>query len=113
VFGRRRNVRRKFVPVLIYPAVIVSTIALAMQENVPPPQALAEVNDIRQLLEMTGAAKAFIPLLPAMLAPLKKALPKVPEEYWDEFSKGFTAEGSLSGLFLYTRSIIRKMTLSS
>ena len=105
--------RRKFVPVLIYPAVIVSTIALAMQENVPPPQALAEVNDIRQLLEMTGAAKAFIPLLPAMLAPLKKALPKVPEEYWDEFSKGFTAEGSLSGLFLYTRSIIRKMTLSS
>ena len=85
--------RRKFVPVLIYPAVIVSTIALAGQENVPPAQSPAEANDIRQLLEMTGAGKTFIPLLPAMFAPLKKALPKVPEEFWDELLRGVTAEG--------------------
>ena len=85
--------RKKFVPAFIYPAVIVSTMALAGQENVPPANAPAEANDIRQLLEMTGAAKTITSLLPAMLGPLKKACPKVPEEVWDEFFRGVTAEG--------------------
>ena len=85
--------RRKFVPALIYPAVIVGTMAWALQENLPPTNAPAEPNDIRELLEMTGVAKELIQLGPAMLAPIKKACPQVPKEVWDEFLRGVTAEG--------------------
>ena len=84
--------RGKFVLGFASVAVIVSTSRLVGQENVPATNTPAEASDVRQLLEMTGQAKTLVQLLPAMLAPLKKSLPKVPEEVWNELVRGVTAD---------------------
>jgi len=43
--------------------------------------------EIRKLLEVTGTTRAMPEMMDQMMAELRKALPNVPSEFWDEFRK--------------------------
>ena len=41
--------------------------------------------DIRRLMEVSGAGNLAVQVMNQMLSPIKRAMPKVPEEFWTKF----------------------------
>lgn len=48
--------------------------------------------DIRELLEVSGAAKVGVQVMEAMTVQFKQMLPNVPTEFWDEAMKEFKSD---------------------
>lgn len=48
--------------------------------------------DIRQLMEISGAAKVGVQVMEAMTVQFKQVLPEVPTEFWNEAMKEFNSD---------------------
>lgn len=56
------------------------------------PQTPATKEHVKTLLELTGSGKLGIQVMENMIGTLKKSLPDVPDEFWNEFMKDINAE---------------------
>lgn len=52
----------------------------------------ATEKSIRELMEVSGAGNMGIQIINGMMAPLKKAVPKAQDTFWDEFMKEVNAD---------------------
>ena len=72
--------------------------------------------EIRQLIELTGAANVSSDALRQIIAPLKAGFPEVPEEFWDTFTKEVHSDELIDLVIpiydkYYTRAEIHDLTL--
>lgn len=49
------------------------------------PEKAAKREDIKKLLELTGAAKLGIQVMEQMISSFKRSMPQIPAKFWDEF----------------------------
>lgn len=70
-----------FVLVLFFTS---STFSAPAEEQTAAENA-AKREDIKKLLELTGAAKLGVQVMEQLIPNYKKALPQVPVKFWDEF----------------------------
>ncbi len=78
------NVRRLLVPVLLL------LLLPACADGAVSPEREAK---IREVLELTGAAKMGEQVMTAMMGQMKQAFPAVPEDFWSRTSERMTGEG--------------------
>jgi hypothetical protein len=52
----------------------------------------ATEKSVRELLVATGAGNMGVQIMTGMIAPLKKAIPKAPDVFWEEFLKEVSAD---------------------
>ncbi len=71
---------------------VVASLAVVTALIVPVRPALCQAEpsaelyeDIRKLMELTGAGNLAVQILHQMLEPMRRALPQVPEEFWARF----------------------------
>jgi len=61
-------------------------------QQAPPTPSDAKAKDIRRLLEVTGSGQLGLQIIDSLLDTQKKALPGVPEGFWQEFRASLKAE---------------------
>jgi hypothetical protein len=61
-----------------------STFSASVEEQTAA-EKKAKQEDIKKLLELTGAAKLGIQVIEQMIPSFKKSLPEVPVKFWEEF----------------------------
>ena len=71
--------------------------------------------EIRQLIELTGAANVSADALRQIIAPLRSGFPQVPDEFWDTFIKEVRSEELIDLVIpiydkYYTRAEIHDLT---
>jgi hypothetical protein len=80
---------------------ILAVLALALlcagpaMAQAPAGEAAAKRQDIRKLLELTGAAKIGQQIAAQMIPMFKQGNPQVPQKFWDEVQKEFNPESML------------------
>ena len=52
----------------------------------------ATEKSVRELLAATGAGNMAVQIMTGMIAPLKKAIPKAPDAFWEEFLKEVSSD---------------------
>lgn len=70
---------------------IILTIATVFSMQVAWAEPATE-NSIRELLVATGAGNMGVQVMNGMIAPMKKAIPKAPDVFWEEFMKEVSAD---------------------
>jgi hypothetical protein len=99
---------------------VLNLTSLAQSASSQSPAAPAEDKDakraeIRQLIELTGAAKVSADVMQQIIGPIRNGFPEVPPEFWDNFTKEIRAE-ELVDLVVplydryYTRQEIHELT---
>ena len=73
--------------------------------------------EIRQLIELTGAANVSADALRQIISPLRSGFPQVPDEFWDTFIKEVRSEELIDLVIpiydkYYTRAEIHDLTTS-
>jgi hypothetical protein len=72
--------------VLASASLLAQTAPSAKPQSADPQQQIKRT-EIRQLIQLTGAAKIAGAVMKQMIEPLKAANPQVPAEFWDEFMR--------------------------
>lgn len=81
----------------------------------PDKDQAAKRAEIRQLIELTGAANVSADALRQIIAPLRSGFPQVPDEFWDTFIKEVRSEELIDLVIpiydkYYTRAEIHDLT---
>lgn len=67
-------------------AAVVLTLSPLAHADVPHPTG-PKADDIRKLLIMTGSAQLGTQVMGQLMGSMKKAMPNVPERFWNDFQK--------------------------